>query len=304
MGGGRKPPPVSRRSRWGWIDFVILALVALAIGYVVWRVDSVLRYRWNWSAVMPFIVRWDAERGWVANLILQGFVTTIRVSIWGAVIAIVVGTAMGIARTSNRLFLRLAARSYVETIRNVPPLVFIFVFYFFVSSQIVPAIGLEAWIRRASPETLQTIEFLFGPPRLAANVIAAIICLGLFEGAYVTEIVRAGIQAVDKGQWEAARSVGLGGVGTLRHVILPQAIQKVVPPLANQFISLVKDSSLVSLVSIQELAFLGSEVANSITRPFEVWIIVSGFYLVLCGALSLAFARLESRMRRGLARVG
>jgi polar amino acid transport system permease protein len=115
----------------------------------------------------------------------------------------------------------------------------------------------------------------------------------------VTEIIRAGVTSIEKGQWEAAAAVGLSRLRTLRLVILPQAIQRVTPPLANQFISLVKDSSIVSLISIQELTFLGNEVAASTSRVFEVWIVVAAMYFLLCWGLSIGFGRLERRMDRG-----
>jgi polar amino acid transport system permease protein len=209
---------------------------------------------------------------------------------------------MGLARVSRNLTLRLLARSYVELIRNVPPLVFIFVFYFFLTAQVTPALGIDAAVRNADPTTLAILDALFGQPRFLPAVVSAVLCLALFEGAYVTEIIRAGVQAIDRGQWEAAASLGMSRLRALRLVILPQAIQRVVPPLAGQFISLVKDSSIISLISIQELAFLGSEVAASTGRVFEVWITVSVLYFLICFGLSLAFGRLERRLSRSLAR--
>jgi polar amino acid transport system permease protein len=221
--------------------------------------------------------------------------TTLRVSFWAALIAAAVGALMGVARTSRAMFPRLVAGAYVETVRNVPPLVFIFVFYFFATSQLIPALGVEDWLRTRSPETQSAITWLFGPPQHAAGVVAAILCLGLFEGAYVTEIVRAGIQSLPRGQWEAAGALGLSRVRTLRLVVLPQAVARVVPPLAGQGISLVKDSSIVSLVSVQDLAFLGNEVAATTGRVFETWLVVALLYFLLCARLSLGAARLERR---------
>ncbi|WP_270936369.1 amino acid ABC transporter permease [Falsiroseomonas oryzae] len=287
--------PYARRPRRGWLDAAVIAAVTLALGLLAWRAGTALDYRWNFAPVWGFVLRHDAERGWVANLLLQGLLTTLRVSFWAAIVAAVVGVAMGIARTSRALLPRLVAGFYVETVRNIPPLVFIFVFYFFVTSQVLPALGVEDWIRRQPPGTLAWIEVLFGPPQFAAGVIAAILCLGLFEGAYVTEIVRAGIQSLPRGQWEAAQALGLSRLAALRHVILPQAFARTVPPLAGQAVSLVKDSSIVSLVSIQDLAFLGNEVAATTNRVFETWLVVAAFYFVVCAALSAVAARLERR---------
>jgi polar amino acid transport system permease protein len=117
----------------------------------------------------------------------------------------------------------------------------------------------------------------------------------MFEGAYITEIVRAGIQSVNEGQREAGESLGLSKYEIARFIILPQALRRILPPLAGQFISLIKTSAIVSLISIQELTFLAGEVANSTGRLFEVWILVAGMYFVLCFVCSVAFQRLETR---------
>ncbi len=292
-----------RRYRLTGLDLGLVGAVAAVVTYLVWRAEAVVKYRWNWGLVAPYIIRYDeAQHRWVANLLLQGLAETIRIAIWAGLFALIIGVVMGLCRLSHNLLLRLIARSYVELIRNIPPLVFIFVFYFFLTGQVTPFLGIDQFVRTASPGTLAVIDALFGQPRFFPAVVSALICLSLFEGAYVTEIVRAGVQSIEKGQWEAAASVGMSRLLTLRLVVLPQAIQRVVPPLAGQFISLVKDSSIVSLISIQELAFLGSEVSASTGRVFEVWIIVSALYFVVCFGLSLAFGKLERRLARGLVR--
>ena len=290
-------PAGNKKYRLNWLDVIVLAAVIVAIVYVLHRVDSVLEYKWNWSIIPNYLYRWDEEQQrWVANLLMLGLYTTIRLAVWGIVFAALIGVVFGIMRTSRRLFPRLVSRTYVELIRNIPPLVFIFIFYFFISSQIMPILGVDEFVRSASPATLKTIELLFGPTHLVENVISGVICLAMFEGAYVTEIVRAGIQSIPNTQTEAGLSIGLTRWKLMRHVILPQAVQRVVPPLAGQFISLIKDSSIVSLISIQELTFLAVETAVSTTRVFEVWLTVAGLYFGVCYACALAFDWLERRM--------
>ena len=286
--------PGSRRPRVGWVDAAVFAAAFAAILYVAYRVDSVLEYDWNWTVIPQFLYRWDEELGrWAPNLLMQGFYTTIRLALLSMLPAALLGAVFGVLRTSRRLFPRMLSRSYVELIRNIPPLVFIFIFYFFISSQIMPILGVEDFVRGASPAALAPLEFLFGPPTLIPNVISGVICLAMFQGAYMTEIVRAGIQSIPKTQIEAGLSIGLSRWELWRRVILPQAIRRVLPPLAGQFITLVKDSSILSLISIQELTFLAVETAVSTTRVFEVWITVAGLYFCLCYFLSLAFDRLE-----------
>ena len=286
--------PGRRRAGFTWIDAVVLAAAAAAVAYVVYRVDSVLEYRWDWSLIPQFLYRWDEEAGRRApNLLMQGFFTTIRLALLAMIPAALLGAVFGVLRTGKRLFPRLLSRTYVELIRNIPPLVFIFIFYFFISSQIMPFLGVEDFVRGASPGALRSLELVFGPSTLIPNVISGVICLAMFQGAYMTEIVRAGIQSIPRAQVEAGLSIGLSRWQLWRRVILPQAIRRVIPPLAGQFITLVKDSSILSLISIQELTFLAMETAVSTTRIFEVWITVAGLYFGLCLLLSLGFGRIE-----------
>ena len=145
-----------------------------------------------------------------------------------------------------------------------------------------------------------SLEILFSRPNLLTNFVAGVIVLSVFEATWVAEIVRAGIESIPKGQWEAGRSIGLSNFTVMRHIILPQAIQKVFPPLAGQFINVIKDSSLVALISIQELTFSAFEVAVSTTRVFEVWISTAIVYFVLCFTLSIVFRQLERLRTRTL----
>lgn len=290
-----------RRLRLGWLDVTLLAAVALGAAHVVYRINTSLDYRWDWSVVADVMVHYDSGTAeWRANLLLLGLLTTIRVVLWGGVFALLIGVALGLCRLSRLLFLRLLARTYIDGIRGIPPLVIIFVFYFFISSQIVPLLGVEQFLRSASPNTLSIIQVVIGPPELAPAFISAMLVLAFFEAAYVAEIVRAGVQSVERGQWEAALGLGLSRAHTMRFIVLPQAAQRMMPPLAGQFISLIKDSSIASLISIQELAFMAAQVSASTFRIFEIWITVAGMYFVMCFVLTTCFGILERRMRRGV----
>ncbi len=285
--------------RFGAVDVVLLLALAAGLGWLSWRAAVVVDYRWNWPSILEYVVRWDEEKGrYVANILVQGFLTTCRLAVWSILLAAPVGVAFGLMRCAGRLYPRLLSRTYVELVRNIPPLVFLFIFYFFVSSQVMPALGVDGFVRGASPATLQVIDILFCRPAQFTSFLSGVITLALFEAAYITEIVRAGVQSIDRGQWDAARSLGLNRVQVLRLVILPLAIARVLPPLAGQFIALVKDSSIVSIVSVQELTFMSNEVAVSTNRFFEVWLIASALYFCVCYALSLLFGRLEARLRR------
>ena len=186
----------------------------------------------------------------------------------------------------------------MELVRNLPALVMVFIFYFFVSDQIMPLLGIDSFIRARTGSSRQVLEFLFAPTSLFTQFISGIVTIAVFEGAFITEIVRAGIESVERGQREAAHALGLSGADQMVYVILPQATRRVLPPLANQFVSTVKDSSIVSAISIQELTFEGVQLSTSTQLIFEVWITVTAMYLLLTLSLSLAVHRLEKRLQR------
>jgi polar amino acid transport system permease protein len=284
------------------LDLVIGALIVLAGVYVVYKISVGLNYHWSWGAIPQYFFRYDPDRGrWVANILMEGFLTTIRLSLWTTFFAALIGIVMGMLRVSRSLFKRLVSGTYVELTRNLPPLVLIFIFYFFVSDQILPALGVEAFIRTADDKTQALMTFLFAKPSLFTAFISALITLSIFEGAYITEIVRAGIQSIEKGQWEAADSLGLSKWQRMRLIILPQAIQRILPPLAGQFISTIKDSAIVSVISIQELTFQGMELMSTTYFTFEIWITITAMYLILTLSCSLGVAKLEGYLRKSVA---
>ena len=296
------PPPARRRRRhrrWGRLDLVLLIALAVLPAWLHWRTDSVFAYRWDWSTVWPYVLRYDTEQHrWVANLLVEGLLTTLRLAVWGIVLAGIAGIVMGLCRTSERLFLRLLGSGYVMLIRNTPPLVFVFVFVYFIASQIMPGMNLGDVVEQWPPTARLWAHVLFGAPRLLDNFVLGLICLSVFSGAYVTEIVRAGIESVPHAQIEAGRSLGMSRPDVIRFIVLPQAFRNVLPPMAGQFIQLIKDSSLVSLVSIQELTFMAQDVQVSTQRVFEVFLLIAVVYFVICFGLSQVFAALERRHAR------
>ena len=236
----------------------------------------------------------------MSNYLIHGLLTTLRLSFWGTLLATLFGTVMGLLRVSKSLFHRMIARSYVELMRNLPPLVIIFIFYFFISDQIMPVLGIDDYLRSASEQTQRVFELLFAPPQFASAFISALFTLAIFEGAYITEIVRAGIESVEKGQWEASHALGLSKYHSMRHIVLPQAMQRLLPALAGQFISLIKDSAILSVISIQELSYQGTQLMASTYLTIEIWITITVLYLLLTLSLSLAVGRLEVYLRRSV----
>ncbi len=276
------------------LDYVLLALVAGCVGYVAWRVHVQGGRGWEWGVLGQYLLRADGRPG----LLLQGLFTTVRLTCWSALVAIFLGAWAGLARTSPSLYLRLVGGTYVEFCRNLPPLVLVFLCYFFLADQIAPTIGLQDALRTAPDEVRAVAGFLFGRLDQVDAFVTAALTLGLYEGAYVAEIVRGGIGSVDAGQWEAGRAQGFSRFGLMAWIIMPQAVRNMIPPLAGQIISTIKDSAIVSVISIQELTFQGMQLMATTYLTMEVWTCVALLYFALTFTCSMGAARLEHRLRR------
>ena len=281
------------------LDALVLTAVLGFFAFIAYRLFFALNYKWNWAVIPTYMVRFDAEQQrWTANILLEGFLTTIKLRLWGTLLAVLLGFFIGLCRISPQLLPRLVGRTYVEAIRNTPPLVLVFIFYYFVSDQLLAAVGIEALFRTTAGTTRAILTFFFAEPHLINQFLSGVLTLALFQGAYIAEIVRAGIQAIDTGQWEAGKAIGLTSRQLLRQIILPQAIRIMLPPLAGEFINTIKWSSIVSIISIQELTFQGLQVMASTRATIEVWLTISAMYLALCLSLSLLVRRLEKVFAR------
>ncbi len=281
------------------LDVLILTLLLGVLGFVAYRITVDLNYNWNWGVIPQFIFRYDEASGrWVSNYLFHGLLTTIRLSLWSGFFALLIGIFMAMARTGKSLFWRMVSRSYVELMRNIPPLVLIFIFYFFLAGQLMLLLGIDDLVRNSGEQTLAIINLLFCQPEQLSSFTAAVITLSIFTGAYITEIIRAGIQGVERHQWEASFALGLTRRQTMRHIILPQAIRQVLPPLAGQFISLIKDSAIVSIISIQELSYMGIQLMASTYLTIEVWVTIALMYLTLTLPTSIGVSWLEKKFAK------
>ena len=201
-------------------------------------------------------------------ILLMGAGVTIEITAFSVAIGFFIGLFVGIARISQFKILRIMAAVYADCIRGTPLLVQIFLIYF----ALPMAIG-----QRVEP------------------FIAAVAACGINSGAYVSEIFRAGIQAIDVGQMEAGRSLGLTWWQTMRFIILPQAFKNILPPLGNEFLAMLKDSSLVSVIGFEELTRRGQLIIAQTYGSFEIWMTVAVLYLIMTMAISRIVAFLEKR---------
>lgn len=291
-----KSLPIFRRLNL--LDFILLAVISTVVLWFYYRLSVGINYQWQWRQAIELIFtsRVDGQLPYF----FQGLLSTLRISLWGIVLALLFGIFLGLARYSSYRAFRLPAVIYIQLVRNIPPLVFVFIFFFFISNQLIPLLGLTAFFREHSGQINALQQLLFGPANLWENQLSGILCVALLSAAYIGEIIRSGLEQIPKGQWESAYSLGLSPWIKMKKIIAPQVMTIISPMLAGQMISLVKDSSIVSLISIQEMTFVGSELANSSGLIFEIWLIIGSVYFLLCLSLSVLFRFIEQRSRKHL----
>lgn len=262
--------------------------------WIALRTKNHVPYDWDWKAILPYLVRTHPQLA--PGLLLQGVAQTLRLSFWGGLVAMVLGSMGGLCRVSHWPYLRALSGVLIHGIRNIPPLVLVFLGYFFLADQIPLLAHLQNAARATTGGTRTFLEFVFGPVSQMQVLWSAACILGLMEGAYVAEIVRTGIESIHRGQWDAGYAMGLSKAQILRRIVLPQALRIMVPPLAGQGISTVKDSAIMAVISIQELTFQGMQLMATTYRTFEVWITVALIYFLLTAFLSALAQIVEVRI--------
>ena len=247
-------------------DICQFSLLIAVLGWLAVQSAENIGYNWQWYQIPRYLFS-STESGIVAGPLLLGLKITLQISLISLFFALIIGLVTAVFRLSNSFVARGLAVIYLETSRNTPLLIQIFFIYFVLG----PMLGLD-------------------------RMVAAILALSLFEGAYASEIFRSGIQSVDRGQVEAASSLGLTTFATYRHIIIPQAIRTVLPPLTSQAISLVKDSALVSTIAIYDLTMQGQALIAESYLTFEIWFTVAAMYLSITLFLSVVVGIMEKRL--------
>lgn len=234
--------------------------------------------------LFPSLKTWDFLC-LIFPLLLAAALMTLVLTVIAVADGIVIGTFCGIGRLARNRLVRFLTAVYVDFVRGTPLLVQIFMVYF----GLPPILGVIA----------KGLGVGDGSPIHIPPFPAAILALSINSGAYVTEIVRAGIQSIDRGQMEAARSLGMTHGQAMRYIILPQAMKRVIPPLCNEFIAMLKDSSLVSTIAMEELVRKGQIIATTYYRPTETWLAVSAIFLLVTLPVTRLVALLERKLKTG-----
>jgi len=238
------------------------------MGSIVWLLTlgtDRLGYNWQWYRIPKYLWQFN-EQGFTWGPLMQGLGVTFQITGISMILMLVIGITTALLRMTDSWAAKGVARAYMELIRNTPLLIQIFFIYFVLA----PILDMSAFW-------------------------AAVIALSLFEGAYASEIFRAGIISIDKGQWEAAQSLGMAPFPMYRHIILPQAIRRVLPPMTSQAVSLVKDSALVSTIAILDLTQQGRMIDAETFLTFEIWFTIAAIYLAVTLALSGVVKILKQR---------
>jgi polar amino acid transport system permease protein len=225
---------------------------------VFWFAFQEVAYHWNWRGAYVYRQKF-----------LQGWLVTVGLSLAALALSTLIGLVMALARRSRWLVWRYFSRLYVEIIRGTPLLVQILIFFYFVAE----AFGVRN------------------------RYVVGVLTLSVFAAAYISEVIRAGLESVGASQWESARAIGLTRLQTYRYVVFPQAIRQILPPLAGQFASLIKDSSLLSIIGISEFALNAQEVNSFTYSTLESYLPLAVGYLILTLPISLWTQALERRHR-------
>ncbi|PSW15807.1 polar amino acid ABC transporter permease [Photobacterium rosenbergii] len=265
----RSSPVLKTLGRISKPFFSGLLQVSLVAIFILWLLETgadAMNYRWQWYRIPQYL--WFVEDGeWFPAELLEGLRVTLEISTVSLLFTLVIGLATALLRLSDSIVGRTIARGYIELIRNTPLLVQIYLLY-----------------------------FVFGPVLGLERFTTAVMALSLFQGAYTAEIFRAGLTSIERGQFEASNSLGLSKLDSYRFVILPQVIKRILPPLTNEGVSLVKNSSIVSVMAIFDLTTEGRNIVADTAMPFEVWFTVAGIYLIVTLTLSGFAAWLAHRL--------
>ena len=260
-----KAPPIQQ---FFGSTFVSVIIYALVIGAIIWGCYTGAQnmgYNWQWYRVPQYLYSFTDD-GFQFGELLIGLAATIQLSLSAFLLACILGLGVALLRLSGLVLGSAVAVGFLELIRNIPLLVLLYLFYYVLGP-------------------------IFGFDRYSASILT----LAVFHSALISEILRAGINAVPKGQWEAAKSIGMSTTQTYRYIILPQSVRFMLPPMTGEVVHLIKSSAIVSVIAVAELTTFGRNIISDTYMSFEIWFTVAIVYMVVTLILSIGVSYLERR---------
>lgn len=247
------------------VSIIIYLLVVSLILYSAYTGAQSMGYNWQWYQLPKYLYVFTDDGFQIGELIL-GLGYTINISFVSFVLAFFLGLLVALLRLSGLLIGGAVAIAFLEFVRNVPLLVLVYLFY-----------------------------YVLGPIFKFDRYTASILVLAVYHSALISEIFRAGINAVAKGQWEGAKSIGMTTSQTYRYIILPQSIKFMLPPMTGEVVHMVKSSAIVSVIAVAELTTIGQNIISDTYLSFEIWFTIAALYFVVTVILSIGVSYIERR---------
>lgn len=247
---------------------VAVVIYLAVVSGVIWLAYSgaqAMGYNWQWYR-MPQYFYTLTENGFQWGEIMVGLVKTVQLSVTAFVFATLLGMVVALLRLSGLVVGRAVAVVFLEFVRNMPILVLLYLFY-----------------------------YVLGPVFDLDRYTASVMCLAVFHAALISEIFRAGINSVPKGQWEGATSIGMTKAQAYRYIVIPQAVKFTLPPMTGEMIHLIKSSAIVSVIAVVELTTIGRNLISDTYMSFEIWFTIAAVYLILTLILSVGVSLIEKK---------
>jgi len=270
---GLKGQPLPQRPVWrrvlgsAGVSVVLYLVIVALIVYGSYVGAQNMGYNWQWHRVPQFLYSYTDE-GFQPGEIVLGLFVTLKLTATSFALAVAMGLLVALLRLSGLVMGTAVSLAFLELIRNIPLLVLLYLFYYLLG----PIFGLDRYW-------------------------ASVLTLAVFHSALISEIFRAGINAVEQGQWEAAKSIGMTRGQTYRYIILPQSVRFMLPPMTGEAVHLIKSSAIVSVIAVAELTTIGRNIISETFMSFEIWFTVAIVYMAVTLILSVGVSYLEHRYR-------
>ena len=261
----RRRPAINRFFSSTPVSIVIYLLIIVSILYSSFRGAQSMGYNWQWYQIPKYIYSYTDD-GFQFGELMFGLWTTITLSFSALILAMLFGLLVALLRLSNLVIGTKVAICFLEFVRNIPLLVLVYLFY-----------------------------YVLGPVFEYDRYTASVLCLAVYHSALISEILRAGINAVAQGQWEAAKSIGMSKPQMYRYIILPQSIRFMLPPMTGEVVHMVKSSAIVSVIAVAELTTLGQNIISDTYMAFEIWFTIAVIYMIVIMILSIGASQVERR---------